>query len=142
MHLNNLTRDSFLNKYIATIYPSIIPHKQIELINNCDVYLDINYGRKEELVIDRIKAKNIPIFSFRASKSINLNYKNYHIFEDGEIDEMAHSIEDTVKKSSKTTEKRYDIRSIFDLMGEERIIRHIKFTTITNRSIGSYFSFI
>ncbi|MGE9987003.1 SP_1767 family glycosyltransferase [Lactobacillus johnsonii] len=102
---------SHLSQYDnVTIYPSIIPHKQIELINNCDVYLDINYGRKEELVIDRIKAKNIPIFSFRASKSINLNYKNYHIFEDGEIDEMAHSIEDTVKKSSKTTEKRYDIR--------------------------------
>ncbi|WP_314756344.1 SP_1767 family glycosyltransferase [uncultured Lactobacillus sp.] len=102
---------SHLSQYDnVTIYPSIIPHKQIELINNCDVYLDINYGRKEELVIDRIKAKNIPIFSFRASKSINLNYKNYHIFEDSEIDEMAHSIEDTVKKSSKTTEKRYDIR--------------------------------
>ena len=84
---------SHLSQYDnVTIYPSIIPHKQIELINNCDVYLDINYGRKEELVIDRIKAKNIPIFSFRASKSINLNYKNYHIFEDGEIDEMARSI--------------------------------------------------
>ena len=102
---------SHLSQYDnVTIYPSVIPHKQIELINNCDVYLDINYGRKEELVIDRIKAKNIPIFSFRASKSINLNYKNYHIFEDSEIDKMAHSIEDTVKKSSKTAEKRYDIR--------------------------------
>ena len=101
---------SHLSQYDnVTIYPSIIPHKQIELIDNCDVYLDINYGRKEKIVIDRIKARNIPIFSFSASKSINLNYKNYHIFEDSQIDEMAHSIEGIIKKSSKIAEKRYDI---------------------------------
>lgn len=76
----------------VTLYPSVIGIRLTELIDNCDLYLDINYGSKENQVLRRVKQRNVPMFSFEASKSQDLDYDNYHVFENGQINEMADAI--------------------------------------------------
>lgn len=82
-----------LTKYDnVTLYPSIVAKKLTELIDNCDVYLDINYGPKEAKVFSNIVHQNKPILTFEATKDSTLNRENYHVFKDNEIDQMAISL--------------------------------------------------
>ena len=85
---------SHLSQYDnVTIYPSVTAKKQIELINKCTVYLDINYGNKNKMVLDRIVHRNVPILSFSSSQSKKLDYEHYQVFEDDQINEMANRIQ-------------------------------------------------
>ncbi len=85
---------SYLSQYDnVTIYPSVTAKKQIELINKCTVYLDINYGNKNKMVLDRIVHRNVPILSFSSSQSKKLDYEHYQVFEDDQINEMANRIQ-------------------------------------------------
>ncbi|MCC4372563.1 SP_1767 family glycosyltransferase [Limosilactobacillus reuteri] len=92
---------SHLSQYDnVTVYPSVTARKLVELINTCDVYLDINFGEKEKYITDRVMKREIPIFAFEASKSAQLNYNNYHLFENSQIDEMVKTILSSISKQN------------------------------------------
>ena len=44
--------------------------------------------------------REIPIFAFEASKSAQLNYNNYHLFENSQIDEMVKTILSSISKQN------------------------------------------
>lgn len=101
-----------LTKYDnVQLYPSIIGTTLTRLIDTCDLYLDINYGGKENKILQRLMAHDVPMFSFEATKSQNLNYDNYHVFENGQISEMAHAIKDYVANNKNIVKKPlFDIK--------------------------------
>ena len=88
------------------LFPTIIGKTLDREINEADIYLDINYGPKADEIIERIMKRRIPIFSFDQTKSQNLDYDNYHVFPDNQIDEMVEAIKETVK----TNAPKYNIR--------------------------------
>lgn len=67
------------------------------LIKKCDIYLDINYGPKIKEVIDQIIQRNVPMYAFNGSKSSNLDYDNYHVFANGDVDAMVGEIKNLIK---------------------------------------------
>ena len=75
-----------------SLYPSIISPRLKKLAENCDVYLDINWGGNEENVFKEITYLKKPILAFESTKS-NIDYDDYHVFKDNEIDKMAATIE-------------------------------------------------
>ncbi|WP_297816262.1 SP_1767 family glycosyltransferase [uncultured Lactobacillus sp.] len=87
------------------LFPSIIGTTLTRLIDTCDLYLDINYGGKEYQVLHRITPRNVPMFSFEATKSQNLDYDNYHVFQNGQVDAMATAIEDYIKNNQNKVNK-------------------------------------
>ncbi|MRN07381.1 SP_1767 family glycosyltransferase [Lactobacillus sp. 0.1XD8-4] len=92
---------SHLSQYDnVTVYPSVTARKLIELINTCDIYLDINFGEKEKYVIERIMKREVPIFSFEASKSAHLEYSNYHLFNNNQIDVMTKAIHSSISEKN------------------------------------------
>lgn len=80
------------------LFPTIIGKTLDREINEADIYLDINYGPKADEIIERIMKRRIPIFSFDQTKSQNLDYDNYQVFRDNQIDEMADVIQKLVKR--------------------------------------------
>ena len=79
-----------LTKYDnVSLYPSIVYKKLAELIDNCDVYLDISYGPKEANVFSNVIHQDIPTLAFEATKDPNLHRDNYHVFKDDEVDQIA-----------------------------------------------------
>lgn len=111
----------------VTVYPTVTARKRLELINACDVYLDINYGRKEREVMKRITSRNVPILSFISTKTDNINYDNYHIFGDDQIDGMTNYIKKIVETpSKKPSSKLFDIHVISMDESLDRIINDKK----------------
>ena len=102
------------------LFPTIIGKTLDKEMNEADVYLDINYGPKANEVIERIVQKNIPIFTFDQTKSPELNYDNYQVFHDDQIDEMATSINNIVKTNLKLNIKVKDVKKSLDLILENR----------------------
>lgn len=102
------------------LFPTIIGKTLDKEINEADVYLDINYGPNANEVVERIVQKNIPIFSFDQTKSSDLNYDNYHVFHDDQVDEMASAISDTVKTNPKFNIEVKDVSESLDLILENR----------------------
>ncbi|KGE71039.1 SP_1767 family glycosyltransferase [Limosilactobacillus reuteri] len=102
------------------LFPTIIGKTLDKEMNEADVYLDINYGPKANEVIERIVQKNIPIFTFDQTKSPELNYDNYQVFHDDQIDEMATSINNIVKTNLKLNIKVKDVNKSLDLILENR----------------------
>lgn len=92
------------------LYPNIVGERLTKLIDTCDIYLDTNYGPKEKEVIRRITQKNIPMYSFEASKSQDLDYNNYHLFKNGQINEMADAIQNYI-----TQNKNNENQPLFDI---------------------------
>ncbi|KEQ20858.1 glycosyltransferase [Limosilactobacillus reuteri] len=103
-----------LTKYDnVCLYPYVVAKNLNELINQADVYLDINYGPKANEVVERIIQKNVPIFTFDQTKSQNLNYDNYHSFHDDQVDAMAAAISDTIKNGTESTlEFKIEVKDI------------------------------
>lgn len=96
-----------LTKYDnVRLYPSIIGPTLTKLIETSDIYLDINYGSKEDEVIQRLISKNVPMYSFDGCKSHGLNY---HIFEDGQVIKMADKFRRYTSENKKTNIKVRDI---------------------------------
>ena len=79
------------------VFPTIMEKDLDREINEADIYLDINYGPKADEIIERIMKRRVPIFSFDQTKSQNLDYNNYHVFPDNQIDEMAEAIKKVVE---------------------------------------------
>ncbi|MCC4382406.1 SP_1767 family glycosyltransferase [Limosilactobacillus reuteri] len=102
------------------LFPTIIGKTLDKEINQADVYLDINYGPNANEVVERIVQKNIPIFAFDQTKSPDLNYDNYHVFHDDQIDEMASAISDTVKTNPKFNIEVKDVSESLDLILDNR----------------------
>ena len=102
------------------LFPTIIGKTLDKEIDQADIYLDINYGPKANEVIERIVQKNIPIFAFDQTKSQNLNYDNYQVFPDDQIDEMATSINNIVKTNLKLNIEVKDVNKSLDLILENR----------------------
>ena len=75
------------------LYPSVTGKILVQLMNTCDIYLDINYGDDEEKVIRRIMDRKIPVYAFSATKSNNSNYSNYRLFDNDQVDQMVTDIE-------------------------------------------------
>jgi lipopolysaccharide biosynthesis glycosyltransferase len=71
------------------LYTNIIGSNVQHLINQADVYLDINFGPKEKEVINRVKAQNIPILTFKYTSDQENTYGDYTIFDDDDIAGMA-----------------------------------------------------
>lgn len=89
-----------LTKYDnVKLYPSIIGKVLDKLINETDVYLDINYGTKVTDVMSQIVQNNTPIFSFDKTRTQDLDYDNYHVYHDNQVNEMVDAIQQTIKKS-------------------------------------------
>lgn len=111
----------------VAVYPSVTARKLIELINTCDVYLDINFGEKEKYIIERIMKRKVPIFAFEATKSTQLNDNNYHLFNNEEIDAMVKAIHSAISKEKvDPTPRLFDIhvRSLDESL--ERLLRERK----------------
>ena len=90
-----------LTKYDnVQLYPTIVSSQLNKLIEKTDVYLDINYGSKEEPVLKRMMLKNTPILAFEATKSNNLNYQNYYTFDNGAVDQMIDKINTLIKSQA------------------------------------------
>ncbi|MBB1070203.1 SP_1767 family glycosyltransferase [Limosilactobacillus sp. RRLNB_1_1] len=89
----------------VTLYPNILGKTLTKLINQANVYLDINYNPKANEVIDRVMDRKIPMVAFDRTKSQELNYDNYHVFHDGQIDEMAAAISDAIKNKTEPKSK-------------------------------------
>ncbi|WP_225420863.1 glycosyltransferase family 8 protein [Limosilactobacillus reuteri] len=83
------------------LFPTIIGKTLDKEINQADVYLDINYGPKADEVVERMMKGRIPIFSFEQTKSPDLNYDNYQVFHDDQVDEMATLINNAIKTNLK-----------------------------------------
>ena len=83
------------------LFPTIIEKTLDKEIDQADVYLDINYGPKADEVVERMMKGRIPIFSFEQTKSPDLNYDNYQVFHDDQVDEMATSINNAIKTNLK-----------------------------------------
>ena len=79
------------------VFPTIMEKDLDREINEADIYLDINYGPKADEIIEIIMKRRVPIFSFDQTKSQNLDYNNYHVFPDNQIDEMAEAIKKVVE---------------------------------------------
>ncbi|MCC4507678.1 glycosyltransferase family 8 protein [Limosilactobacillus reuteri] len=83
------------------LFPTIIGKTLDKEIDQADVYLDINYGPKADEVVERMMKGRIPIFSFEQTKSPDLNYDNYQVFHDNQVDEMATLINNAIKTNLK-----------------------------------------
>ena len=83
------------------LFPTIIGKTLDKEIDQADVYLDINYGPKADEVVERMMKGRIPIFSFEQTKSPDLNYDNYQVFHDDQVDEMATLINNAIKTNLK-----------------------------------------
>ena len=75
-----------------SIYPHIIGKHLDSLVENADFYLDINYGGKDQNVIQRIEDNNCPIISFADTADRENEYPNYKIFENDQIDDVINFI--------------------------------------------------
>lgn len=76
----------------VTLYPVILSYKLDELMNKCDGYLDINYGRKDDNIVGRFVQSGKPVLTFDSVKS-NQNYgSNYHIFQEDQVKNMTEFI--------------------------------------------------
>lgn len=104
----------------VTLYPNILEKRLNKVINQADVYLDTNYGPKADEVVERIVQKNIPIFAFEQTKSPDLNYDNYQVFHDDQVDEMATAINNTIKTNPKSNIEVKDVSESLDLILENR----------------------
>nr|WP_324255427.1 SP_1767 family glycosyltransferase [Limosilactobacillus reuteri] len=104
----------------VTLYPAVSQKDLDKLVNRADVYLDINYGPKADEVVERIVQKNIPIFVFDQTKSPDINYDNYQVFHDDQIDEMATAINNTIKTNLKFNIEVKDANKSLDLILENR----------------------
>lgn len=75
------------------LYPSITAYGQNKMFKEADGYLDINYGGKNEDVIERYVNKNIPILSFDEVATDKFRDRdNYHIFGNDDLDGMINVI--------------------------------------------------
>ncbi len=102
------------------LFPTIIGKTLDKEIDQADVYLDINYGPKADEVVEKIVQKNIPIFAFDQTKSPDLNYDNYQVFHDDQVDEMATAINNTIKTNPKFNIEVKDVSESLDLILENR----------------------
>lgn len=76
----------------VTLHPVILSYKLDELMNKCDGYLDINYGRKDDNIVGRFAQSGKPVLTFDSVKS-NQNYgSNYHIFQEDQVKNMTEFI--------------------------------------------------
>ncbi|WP_297816265.1 SP_1767 family glycosyltransferase [uncultured Lactobacillus sp.] len=92
------------------LYPSIVARTLVDLMDTCDIYLDINFGADEDKVVRRVMDRNIPIYAFETTKSENSNYSNYRLFKDNEVDEMVSDIKDYLNKPTSLNSKpRFNI---------------------------------
>ena len=75
-----------LRKYEnVRLFPSILEWNMNRLLQECDVYLDINHGKKEQDVIEKARELGKPILSFKNT----LNpYFTTHIFSNNNPEEM------------------------------------------------------
>ncbi|WP_251717761.1 SP_1767 family glycosyltransferase [Lactobacillus agrestimuris] len=104
-----------LTKYDnVQLYPAIVPSQLNRIINNADIYLDINYGPKEEPVLKRMMLKNTPILAFEATKSNDSDYQNYYTFDNGAINQMIDKMQEFIIKSADNKKENY-----FDIQVED-----------------------
>lgn len=93
-----------LSKYDnVSLYPSVVANRLTKLIDNCDVYLDTTYGSKEPNVFENIIHQGKPIVAFESTQAHDLNYDNYYVFKDNEMDKMAKKIESYIGGHHKTS---------------------------------------
>lgn len=86
----NLTK---LQKHLnIRLYPIVTPPVINELIQKADCYLDINYGSKLTDTINEFTKTSRPIFAFHDTKSDDIVYPNYHIFDPNNITGMVNAI--------------------------------------------------
>lgn len=62
------------------------------LVHNMDCYLDINYGNKENDLLNRFQKTGKPIFSFDEVNSDIKDAVNYHSFDNGDLNGMINAI--------------------------------------------------
>lgn len=83
------------------LYPQVTGHRIDTLVAQADLYLDINYELKQQDIIDRVKARHVPILAFQGTASQNAD-DQYQIFADDQVDAMIKRIEKilSTKRSS------------------------------------------
>lgn len=87
---------NFIRYPNVKLYKTVIDKKLNCLISNADIYLDINEGLKEEKVINRIKARHIPILSFESVADHKQNYDKYRVFKDDQVKQMIKKIKSII----------------------------------------------
>lgn len=70
------------------LYPAIIGTIRDQLIDEADCYLDINYGTKNEAILEKFQKTGKPIISFDEVNSIFKDAVNYQSFSDTDVSGM------------------------------------------------------
>lgn len=74
------------------VCPDVLSYRVNELIDTADLYLDINYGPKDEKIISKFIDTGKPLLAFDSVKDNNIHADNYHVFADDQIDKMINFI--------------------------------------------------
>lgn len=78
------------------LYPSVVGPELEILEKRADCYLDINYGDKENTVIDSFVNQEKPIFSFDSTASDEYFQNGEIRFKDDEVKAMVNAIKETI----------------------------------------------
>ncbi|HEL1644913.1 hypothetical protein [Streptococcus suis] len=63
------------------IYPHIIAYVLVDMIKNCDIYLDINHGSKLDELLEHVIVNQKPVLSFdNIAAPIFENYSHRQVF--------------------------------------------------------------
>ena len=77
------------------LHPALLEWNINRLIGECDIYLDINYGRKNQEVIEKVKESGKLILSFE--NTANEYYTN-KIYPISEVEQMIEDLKNTIIK--------------------------------------------
>lgn len=80
------------------LYPNVIGSQLDHIQKIMNVYLDINYGPKDNDMIKYVQSKKIPILSFQEVANNDAHYDRYHIFGNDDVNGMAAQIRNLVRK--------------------------------------------
>lgn len=68
------------------LYPSMTSFRAKQLFDSCDGYLDINYGSKDENIIQQYIDKQVPVISFAEVATDKFKkYPNYKVFANDDL---------------------------------------------------------
>lgn len=91
---NNLT--NLLNYSNLHLYPSVTKYVSKQLIKHADVYLDLNYGSKNDTYLKKFQATGKPILSFDEVNSSLKDAVNYQSFANNDLNGMINRLKEII----------------------------------------------
>ncbi|WP_295746733.1 glycosyltransferase [uncultured Limosilactobacillus sp.] len=77
------------------LYPSMTQHTLQRMLNGTDAYLDINYGSKDDSLLQRFADRKLPLATFEDVATPNMkDNPDYHVFANGDLAGMVKFIQE------------------------------------------------